>query len=89
MRAHRRRRRRGCCATSSSTSASGASRASVGFLRRYLGAYLPWRLRGYPHWAAYRRIPHEVEAEWIARRAEVGLTAELGPAGPGRPAASG
>jgi hypothetical protein len=41
----------------------------VGFLRRYLGAYLSWRLRGYPHWAAYRRIPHEIEAEWIARRA--------------------
>ena len=40
----------------------------VGFLRRYLGAYLRWRVRGYPHWAAYRRIPLEVEAEWIARR---------------------
>jgi Domain of unknown function (DUF4157) len=43
----------------------------VGFLRRYLGAYLRWRARGYPHWGAYRRVPHEVEAEWIARRAEV------------------
>ena len=40
----------------------------VGFLVRYLGAYLAWRLRGYPHWAAYRRIPLEVEAEWVARR---------------------
>ena len=39
-----------------------------GFLRRYLGAYLRWRLRGYGHWAAYRRIPLEVEAEWEARR---------------------
>lgn len=40
-----------------------------GFLGRYLGAYLRWRLRGYPHWAAYRRIPIEIEAEWQARRA--------------------
>jgi hypothetical protein len=39
-----------------------------GFLRRYLGAYLHWRARGYGHWAAYRRIPLEVEAEWVARR---------------------
>ena len=41
----------------------------VGFLVRYLGSYLGWRLRGYPHWAAYRRIPLEVEAEWVARNA--------------------
>ena len=40
----------------------------VGFLRRYLGAYFRWRLYGYGHWAAYRRIPLEVEAEWEARR---------------------
>lgn len=39
-----------------------------GFLVRYLWAYLAWRLRGYPHWAAYRRIPLEVEADWTARR---------------------
>lgn len=39
----------------------------LGFLRRYLGAYLRWRLRGYPHWGAYRRIPLEVEADWEAR----------------------
>lgn len=39
----------------------------VGFLRRYLGAYVGWRVRGYPHRAAYRRIPLEVEAEWEAR----------------------
>jgi hypothetical protein len=44
----------------------------AGFLRRYLGAYLRWRLRGYPHWAAYRRVPHEIEAEWIARRVQLG-----------------
>ncbi|MEJ7584175.1 MAG: hypothetical protein WKF43_08835 [Acidimicrobiales bacterium] len=38
-----------------------------GFLRRYLGAYVRARLAGYPHWAAYRRIPFEIEAEWAAR----------------------
>ncbi len=40
----------------------------AGFGRRYLGAYLRWRLRRYPHWAAYRRIPLEIEADWEARR---------------------
>lgn len=39
-----------------------------GFLARYLGAYLRWRLHGYGHWSAYRRIPLEIEAEWLARR---------------------
>lgn len=39
----------------------------VGFLVRYLGAYLRLRLALHPHWAAYRRIPLEVEAEWVAR----------------------
>ena len=39
----------------------------VGFLRRYLGAYLLWRLRGHGHWAAYRRIPLEIEADWRSR----------------------
>ena len=38
-----------------------------GFLRRYLAAYFRWRLYGYDHWAAYRRIPLEVEAEWVSR----------------------
>ena len=38
----------------------------VGFLVAYLGSYARWRLRGYGHWAAYRRIPLEVEAEWEA-----------------------
>jgi Domain of unknown function (DUF4157) len=47
----------------------------VGFLGRYLGAYIGWRLRGYPHWAAYRRIPQEIEAEWIARRVETAAPA--------------
>jgi hypothetical protein len=39
----------------------------VGFAVRYLGAYARWRLRRYPHWAAYRRIPLEIEADWEAR----------------------
>ena len=41
----------------------------VGFLVRYVGAYLRWRARGFGHWGAYRRIPLEVEAEWTARTA--------------------
>jgi hypothetical protein len=45
-------------------------RGFVGFLSRYLRDYLHWRIRGYGHWAAYRRIPDEVEAEWLARRAD-------------------
>jgi len=39
------------------------------FLVRYLGSYLLWRARSYPHWGAYRRIGFEIEAEWRARRA--------------------
>lgn len=39
----------------------------VRFLWRYLGAYLGWRLHGHPHWAAYRRIPLEIEAEFRSR----------------------
>jgi hypothetical protein len=42
----------------------------VAFLVAYVGSYLRWRLRGYGHWAAYRRIPLEVEADWVARRTE-------------------
>lgn len=38
-----------------------------GFLLRYVSAYLKWRVRGYGHWAAYRRIPLEIEADWVAR----------------------
>ena len=41
----------------------------VGFLWRYGRDYLRWRLRGYPHWGAYRRVGLEVEAEWLARAA--------------------
>jgi uncharacterized protein DUF4157 len=47
----------------------------AGFLVRYLGTYLRCRLRGYPHWAAYRRIPFEIEAEWHARRGGAGRPA--------------
>jgi hypothetical protein len=39
----------------------------AGFGVRYLGAYVRWRLRRYGHWAAYRRIPLEIEADWEAR----------------------
>jgi hypothetical protein len=39
----------------------------VAFVVRYVGAYLRWRVRGYPHWGAYRRIPLEIEADWRAR----------------------
>jgi hypothetical protein len=42
----------------------------TGFLARYLGAYLRWRLRAHGHRGAYLRIPLEVEAEWRARRGE-------------------
>lgn len=45
----------------------------VGFLGRYLFDYSVWRLRGYPHWAAYRRIGFEIEAEWVSRRWAQGL----------------
>lgn len=40
----------------------------LGFLRRYVTAYLRGRLAGYPHWGAYRRIPLEIQADWRARR---------------------
>lgn len=48
------------------------SHGVVGFLRRYAGAYLRWRLRGYPHRGAYRRIPLEIEAVWRARQVQSG-----------------
>jgi hypothetical protein len=41
---------------------------ALGFLWRYLVSYLRLRLAFWPHWAAYRRIPLEVEAEWCSRR---------------------
>jgi hypothetical protein len=40
----------------------------VGFTVRYLASYLAGRLRGKGHLGAYRRIPLEIEADWIARR---------------------
>ena len=39
----------------------------IGFMTTYLGAYLRWRLLGHGHWAAYRRIPLEIEAGWCSR----------------------
>lgn len=39
----------------------------LGFGLRYVGSYLRWRLAGYPHAGAYRRIPLEVEAYWRER----------------------
>lgn len=51
-----------------------AAWGATGFLRRYLGDYLRLRLRGWPHWAAYRRIGFEVEAEWRARRPDLAVT---------------
>jgi hypothetical protein len=43
-----------------------------GFAWRYLGAYLRWRARRYPHWAAYRRVPLEIQADWESRGDEIG-----------------
>ncbi|MGI9622623.1 MAG: hypothetical protein ACR2PK_07280 [Acidimicrobiales bacterium] len=37
------------------------------FVARYLTQYVRWRLRGYPHKGAYRRIPQEIEAYWLER----------------------
>jgi hypothetical protein len=45
----------------------GVARFASGYVRSYFG----WRLKGYGHWAAYRRIPFEVEARWIAARPSV------------------
>lgn len=44
----------------------------VGFLVRYLGSYMVWRLRGRGHWDAYRRIPFEVQASWRSRLDQAG-----------------
>jgi hypothetical protein len=40
----------------------------LGFSVRYAGAYAVWRLRLKGHAGAYRRIPLEIEADWVARR---------------------
>ena len=50
----------------------GPVRIDVGFplkRARYLSDYLRFRVRGLPHWAAYRRIGFECEAEWGRREA--------------------
>jgi len=49
----------------------------LGFFVRYLPPYLRARGRGWPHWAAYRRIPFEVEAEWRARRSFPPATGDI------------
>jgi len=41
---------------------------AVGFAARYLGSYVLWRVRRKGHRGAYRRIPLEIEADWVARR---------------------
>jgi len=37
------------------------------FLTGYVLQYLRWRVLGYPHRGAYRRISHEIEAYWLER----------------------
>ncbi len=44
------------------------NRGVAGFLARYLSRYLLLRLDGWGHDAAYRRLPEEIEADWLARR---------------------
>ena len=48
-------------------------RGVAGFLLAYLRDYLGLRLRGWPHWAAYRRLGLEVDAEWRARRPDLAV----------------
>jgi hypothetical protein len=50
---------------------------AVRFLGRYLGAYAKFRLRGYGHDAAYRRIPLEVAAVVLARAGRTETVREL------------
>lgn len=38
----------------------------VRFVATYFGSYIRWRLRGYNHQSAYRRIPFEVEARFLS-----------------------
>ncbi len=40
----------------------------VGFLVRTSGSYVKWRVRRKGHGGAYRRIPFEIQADWLARR---------------------
>lgn len=44
------------------------ARHGVAFPVRYVLGYGKWRLAGKGHWGAYKRIPYEVEADWVARR---------------------
>lgn len=38
----------------------------IGFLRRYLMGYVRNRMAGMSHWTAYREIPLEREADYVA-----------------------
>ncbi len=49
----------------------------VRFVSQYLGAYVKYRLRGYGHNAAYRRIPLEIAAVVIARAGRTDSVHEL------------
>ena len=40
----------------------------VRFLLGYVGRYVQLRLDGWPHVAAYRRLPAEIEARWETHR---------------------
>lgn len=42
----------------------------IRFVMTYLGAYVRLRLQLFPHRAAYRRIPQEIEATWLSRQPE-------------------
>jgi hypothetical protein len=44
------------------------ARHGAAFPVRYVWSYGRWRLAGKGHWGAYKRIPYEVEADWVARR---------------------
>ncbi len=44
-----------------------AQSGPVRFLVSYVASYIRWRVRGYPHRGAYRRIPQEIEAYWLER----------------------
>ncbi|CAN5576563.1 MAG: eCIS core domain-containing protein [Iamia sp.] len=48
-------------------------RGVAGFLVAYLRDYLRLRARFWPHWAAYRRLGLEVDAEWRARRPDLAV----------------
>lgn len=54
-----------------------ARQGTIRFLATYVLHYLRWRMRGYPHNGAYRRIPQEIEAYWLERRHDAPEAVEL------------